>query len=195
MLYPFSVSIEQYIASVGSLDKAWQCRPEKCPQCLNGRMDSHGFYSRTVTAPQWSGEIRVRRYWCSMCRRTVSLLPDFVLPYWRFTIVVMRLFLIARLVGQQTLAGAAAAAHSPTMPYQRGQQWIRRFRGQAQAIAAALSALVQPAEAEDFTAQAIGMLEKAGWLAAHRFVFEQLRMHLMGWPEFLVPDGKPPQSG
>jgi hypothetical protein len=157
-------------------------------------MDSHGFYNRTVAGMEWNGAIKVRRYLCKACRRTVSLLPDFVLPYWRFTILTIRLFLIGRLVRQQTLTAAAEAAQQSTMPYQRGQQWVRRFQRQAQAIAAALAALVRPIEAVDMTAQAIGMLEHAGWIAAHQFVFSELRMHLLGWPEFLAPDGKPPQS-
>jgi hypothetical protein len=31
------------------------------------------------------------------------------------------------------------------------------------------------------------MLESIGWLAAHRFLFSQLRMHLLGWPASLGP--------
>ena len=196
MLYPFSISIEQYIASAGKPEQARSCRPEKCPQCLNrSSMTAHGFYSRTVADVGWDGVIQVRRYLCIRCRRTVSLLPDFVLPYWRFTILVMRLFLTARLVKQKTLTTAAAAAGQAGMPYPRGQHWVRRFILQAQAIAAALASLVRPIEALDFTARAIGMLERAGWIAAHRFLFSQLRMHLMGWPEFLAPAGRPAQSG
>jgi hypothetical protein len=193
MLYPFAVSIEEYVACVGNPELVERCRPEKCPQCVEGRMEGHGFYRRTVEDGDWDGVIKVRRYLCVACRRTVSLLPEFVLPYWRFTIEVIRLFLIARLIQGQTLA--CAAAHSSAMPYQRGQQWVRRFVAQAQSIAAALAALVRPIEAADFPALAIGMLDQAGWIAAHRFLFSELRLHLMGWPEFLAPAGKPPESG
>ena len=123
------------------------------------------------------------------------MLPDFVLPYWRFTILVMRLFLMARLVKLETLRSAGETAKQAAMPYQRGQQWVRRFQRQAESIATALSALVRPIEAVDFVSRAIGMLDQAGWIGSHRFVFEQLRMHLMGWPEFLAPAGKPARSG
>jgi hypothetical protein len=34
------------------------------------------------------------------------------------------------------------------------------------------------------------MLESIGWIAAHRFLFAQLRAHLLGWPHFLVPQGR-----
>jgi hypothetical protein len=75
----------------------------------------------------------VRRYLCQACRRTVSLLPEFILPYLRSSLMVIALFLAARLLGGQTIEAAARAA-PPPMPYQRGQFWIRRFRGQAQTL-------------------------------------------------------------
>src|SRR2546426_2139434 len=61
----------------------------------------------------------------------VSLLPEFVLPYLRFTIRMMGMFLKARLAESQTLRAAAEAAKQKDAPYQRGQGWVRRFRRQA----------------------------------------------------------------
>jgi hypothetical protein len=190
MLYPFRGSIQQYVECVGSIGEANRCRPERCPQCESKqRLVCHGFYKRTAMAMDWDGVIRVRRYLCKACRRTVSLLPEFVLPYLRFAIVVMAAFLKARLWRAQTLNAAAEAAHQQGMPYQRGQQWVRRFRWQAESISAALATLVPPMTACDFVEKAIRMLEATGWVEAHRFLFEQLRQHLLGWPEFLAPDG------
>jgi hypothetical protein len=54
----------------------------------------------------FDGMIRVRRYLCC-CKRTVSLLPEFALPYLRFGIVVIALFLVARLLLGLTLKSAA----------------------------------------------------------------------------------------
>jgi hypothetical protein len=34
------------------------------------------------------------------------------------------------------------------------------------------------------------MLQSMGWIAAHRFLFSELRAHLLGWPDFLAPDGR-----
>jgi hypothetical protein len=136
-------------------------------------------------------EIRVQRFLCRACRRTVSLLPEFVLPYLRFTIKVIALFLAARLAEGKTLKAAAEAAHQPAMPYQRGQHWVRRFRRQAERISAGLTGLIRATAASDFVQRALSMLERAGWVSAHRFLFEQLRAHLLGWPEFLAPAGLP----
>ena len=139
----------------------------------------------------FDGSIRVRRYLCRSCRRTVSLLPQFALPYLRFGITVISLFLVARLLQGATLAVAAAKAAPTTMPYQqRGQFWVRRFSRQAAALCAALAALCAPAPASNFVCRALHMLESIGWVAAHRFLFAGLRMHLLGWPAFLAPDGR-----
>jgi hypothetical protein len=34
------------------------------------------------------------------------------------------------------------------------------------------------------------MLQSIGWIAAHRFLFSALRVHLLGWPALLAPDGR-----
>ena len=187
ILHPFAGSVQQYIEQLADPD----CyRPGHCPQCQTKHpLTAHGFYTRTLIDTAFDGVIRVRRYLCQACRRTVSLLPEFVLPYLRSSLTVIALFLIARLLRGQTLQSAAASA-PPPMPYQRGQFWVRRFRAQAEALCAALAALTQPAPAPDFVHRALAMLESTGWIAAHRFLFAGVRCHLLGWPRGLAPDGR-----
>jgi hypothetical protein len=139
---------------------------------------------------EFEGTIRVRRYMCRFCKHTVSLLPEFAMPYLRFSVSVIALFLIARLLGCRTLRASAAAATQPTMPYQRGQFWIRRFQRQAGALCMALVALTTPIATADIGTRALQMLGVIGWVAAHRFLFSELRAHLLGWPRFLAPDGR-----
>jgi transposase-like protein len=187
ILHPFAGSVRQYAEQLANPD----CyRPGHCPQCQSKHpLTAHGFYTRTLIDAAFDGVIRVRRYLCQICQRTVSLLPEFVLPYLRSSLTVIALFLIAHLLGGQRLAAAAGAA-SPPMPYQRGQFWIRRFRAQAEALCAALAALTQPAPAPDFVHRALTMFESTGWIAAHRFLFAGVRCHLLGWPRGLAPDGR-----
>ena len=190
MLYPFGGSIQQYVERIGSGEEANRWRPASCPQCESKQsLVCHGFYKRTVADVDSDYMIRVRRYLCAACHRTVSLLPEFALPYLRFTIMVIGAFLKARLLSGQTLKAAAETAHQAGMPYQRGQQWVRRFQRQAESVSAALAALVRPIVASDFVSKEIVMLEETGWVEAHRFLFQQLRQHLLGWPEFLAPAG------
>lgn len=189
ILYPFVGSIQQYNKQCAASSPQAPC---SCAMCgTKKHLRAHGFYWRTVSSPDFDGPIRIRRYLCLACRRTISLLPEFVLPYVRSTITVLGLFLRARLLDRKTLKESAAAAGDSGMPYQRGQQWVRRFCRQATALPAALAALTKPPEAVDFVVRALTMLEATGWLAAHRFLFDRLRMHLLGWPRFLAPHGLP----
>jgi hypothetical protein len=187
ILHPFAGSVQQYNEQLSDPEAH---RPDSCPQCQDKRpLTAHGFYTRTLVDTAFDGVIRVRRYLCNACRRTVSLLPEFILPYLRSSLIVIALFLIARLLGGQTRASAIRAA-PPPMPYQRGQFWTRRFRAQAVTLCATLSALTHPTPAPDFVHRALAMLESTGWIAAHRFLFAGVRCHLLGWPRGLAPDGR-----
>jgi hypothetical protein len=188
ILHPFAGSIQQYSEAMSDPDRY---RPDHCPQCdAKEPLTGHGFYRRTLVDTGFDGVIRVRRYLCRLCKRTVSLLPEFALPWLRFSLTVISLFLMARLLQGLTLVAAARAASQPAMPYQRGQFWIRRFRKQAPALGVSLTPLAAPTPAADFVARALGMLESIGWIAAHRFLFSELRAHLLGWPHFLAPQGR-----
>lgn len=59
-------------------------RPSECPQCKqHGTLRAIGFYSRSVTESR-SGKIvaiKVRRFVCEHCHKTLSLLPSFAQPY------------------------------------------------------------------------------------------------------------------
>lgn len=188
ILHPFLGSAQQYAEEIADVDLY---RPGQCLQCQSQQpLTGHGFYRRTLVDVGFDESIRVRRYLCRSCKRTVSLLPHFALPYLRFSISVISLFLIARLLTGRSLQAAAAAATLAAMPYQRGQFWIRRFQKQAEPLCAALAELAVPPAAPNFVTKALLMLQAIGWMAAHRFLFADLRMHLLGWPAFLAPDGR-----
>ena len=166
ILHPFSGSLQQYDAAIADPDRY---RPDHCPQCeVKHPLTAHGFYRRTLVDVGWDSSIRVRRYLCRSCKRTVSLLPEFALPYLRFSIALIALFLVARLLEGRTLRAAAAAASQPHMP---------------------------PPSAASFVTRGLLMLQALGWIAAHRFLFAELRCHLLGWPPFLAPHGRPTTLG
>jgi len=108
ILQPFAGSIQQYAQEIADPDRY---RPDPCPQCQSQHsLIAHGFYRRTLVDAGFDDAIRVRRYLCRSCKRTVSLLPQFALPYLRFSIPVIAPFLVARLLQGATLAAAAVAA-------------------------------------------------------------------------------------
>lgn len=183
MLYPQSGSIQQYMEQIDSPDCG---RPSSCPQCrAKDPLMAHGFYRRTIVDEGFDGVIRIRRYLCRACQRTVSLLPEWALPFMRFTISVIAKTVRARLKGNCDWKAA-----SPEAPYQRGQHWVRRFRKQAEALSVAMIALTAVVQASSFVDRALGMLEQTGWTSAHRFLFSGLRMHLLGWGRSLAPQGQ-----
>ena len=186
ILHPFAGSVQQYEQQLDDIDLH---RPRHCPQCQDQRpLTAHGFYTRTLTCLNFDGALRVRRYLCLACRRTVSLLPEFALPYLRSSITVIALVLTARLL-ENKLWQAITATLLFAMTYQRGQFWVRRFHRQAESLCAALAALTKPAPAPGLVDRALCMLAATGWIPAHRFLFAHLRHHLLGWPRSLAPRG------
>src|SRR2546430_9287583 len=114
ILHPFAGSVQQYAEQLANPDSY---RPGHCPQCqAKHPLTAHGFYTRTVIDTAFDGIIRVRRYLCQVCQRTVSILPEFILPYLRSSLTVIALFLIARLLRGQTLQSAAAPDALPARP-------------------------------------------------------------------------------
>ena len=186
-LHPFHGSIQEYLQALSDPNRY---RPDHCPLChAQDPLRAHGFYFRSVVDVSFDETIPVRRYLCLLCKRTVSLLPEFALPYLRFAVPVIGLFLVSRLLHGRTLGKAAGAALQPNMPYQRGQSWVRRFKQQAEALSAALCSVTPVTEARDFLTRALQMIETTGWIPAHRFLFAEMRIHLLGWPRFLTPHG------
>jgi hypothetical protein len=187
ILHPFVGSPQQYAEHILDPDRD---RLQHCPLCqAREPLWAHGFYCRTLVEMGWEGAIRVRRFLCRVCRRTISLLPQFALPYLRFSVVVICQFLSARLLQGRTLVAAALTAGQAGMPYQRGQFWVRRFCRQAEALAAALADRVPAPPAADFVTRALQKIQARGAIASHRFLLGQLRMHLLGWPLSLAPAG------
>jgi hypothetical protein len=183
MLHAHSGSIQQYVKQIDDPDCG---RPCSCPQCqAKEPLTAHGFYRRTIVDPAFDGVIRIRRYLCQGCLRTVSLLPEWALPFMRFSIPLIAKTVKARLMDNQVWKVAA-----PEASYQRGQHWVRRFAKQAEPISAAMAALTAVSAASSFVFKALAMLEKTGWTVAHRFLFSELRMHLLGWGPSLAPHGR-----
>lgn len=183
ILYPRSISIQQYMEQIDDPDS---CRPSRCPQCeTKETMTAHGFYSRTIVDEAFDGVVRIRRYLCRACLRTISLLPEWALPFMRFSIAVIAKTVKARVAENREWKVAA-----PGAPHQRGQHWVRRFTQQAEGLSLAMAALTAAIAVPSFVFKALGMLEKAGWMGAHRFLFRELRMHLLGWGPSLAPCGR-----
>jgi hypothetical protein len=106
-------------------------RPAMCPYCGNwAALEAHGYYQRWVSAFEAVGRlvrIRVRRFFCRRCERTVSLLPSFALTY-----RLLNSELVERFLTGQPLRGAE----------QRWQALLQRYRARAERFYPQLVALI-----------------------------------------------------
>lgn len=58
-----------------------------CLQCkARGQMHRHGFYWRNGITEDEEVRVPICRYKCTVCKKTTSLLPDFLIPYFQHTV-------------------------------------------------------------------------------------------------------------
>lgn len=64
--------------------------PRQCPICKRQySLKKHGGYERNVISPHYSCYIYIHRYYCSHCGHTISLLPNFCIPYYQYVLSVI----------------------------------------------------------------------------------------------------------
>jgi hypothetical protein len=78
---------KDYVAKRGAGE--YPDAPKKCPygDCgINIEMKKNGFYRRFLITITFSGKIRIRRYKCLKCGRTLSMLPSFCLSGYSYSV-------------------------------------------------------------------------------------------------------------
>lgn len=66
--------------------------PLKCPHPDCGvrvKMKKHGFYSRWLIDTRFMGKIKVRRYKCPLCGKTISMLPSWCISGFQYSINII----------------------------------------------------------------------------------------------------------
>jgi len=95
-------------------------------------MEKHGFYWRRVFLPQGSlARVGVHRYRCTVCRRTVSFLPDFCVPYKHFGADVIQGVLAAVLLlrlSARAVAGVNSLYNAASFTRFSVGQWMEHFQ-------------------------------------------------------------------
>jgi hypothetical protein len=99
-----------------------------CPFCRRTHpLRRHGTYSRTVVTENETFKIDVRRFLCVSTGRTVSLLPDFLVPRKQHSCGVIISFFYAWAIAGLSISLAAGRATSAYPSRQKAQAWIRGF--------------------------------------------------------------------
>lgn len=92
----FSNFIHQYL----SLGKAFFYPAQYgCKHCgYRGRLHRHGYYSRNVITVFGTFRIQILRVKCPCCKKTHSLLPHFLIPYFQYSFYTIFLLLFQNYV-------------------------------------------------------------------------------------------------
>lgn len=77
--------------------------PRDCPHCAATKpLVGHGSYRRTACDEKRLLVIRIKRFLCTLCRHTISLLPSFCLPYRHYLASVIQTVLSLRFQTQSS---------------------------------------------------------------------------------------------
>jgi len=108
-------------------------RPERCPHCgVNGSLIGHGYYWRKPRDQLRVYRLKVKRWQCKECKRTVSVLPNFLLSYRHYLLEVIAAILALRLESLASWAVILASNASEGYPALRTiQRWCGSFWNQA----------------------------------------------------------------
>jgi len=127
-------------------------RPEACPIChAAGHMISHGSYPRQKpldATPEPPQPVQVRRWLCTACKHTTSMLPDIFHRYRQYTWAVIGAALIRRFVLGQTWNQIQAELSkmpddvAPAPSVDSIRRWCQAYAGYAQAWLKAMLAVL-----------------------------------------------------
>ena len=108
-------------------------RPGNCPNCLaEGQMIGHGSYQRQPQDGRQSWEIRIKRWRCKVCGKTVSVLPSFLLRYRHYLLEVIQLVLSSRFEKTAYWEEVIAKHSHQGLPAKRTvQRWCASYGEQA----------------------------------------------------------------
>jgi transposase-like protein len=104
-------------------------RPTGCPCCGHHTLHRHGKYSRYVYTEDQRVRITVLRFLCTACRRTISILPDFIGRHQQMSWVVQEQVCAACEDGL-SMEEAASTVSPPAGPIspRTVRKWWRKWR-------------------------------------------------------------------
>jgi hypothetical protein len=95
ILFYTESNVESYSNGTGYYPEA----PSRCPHCqIPVKMSKHGFYKRYIIHTTYEGNIRIRRYICHDCCKTVSMLPSFCVPRYQYSVEIIIMSLLTAIL-------------------------------------------------------------------------------------------------
>ncbi len=170
-------SIQTYLA----LDLAIRClRPTTCPDCgADHSFIGHGFYLRKPLDAQQAYLIRIKRWYCTACHHTLSLLPSFLLRFRHYLLEVIQAVVVARYEEAASWRQVATHCASHGAPSPRTmKRWCQSFATQAPAWWMAIEQTL--AQHDPVTPWLDALGQNAGPLDPPRALLAA-SLHLLAW--------------
>lgn len=124
IVLPLAHSVQGYLRRYGQVGPNL---PLRCGHCHTQPLHRHGCYWRAVVCRWRIYRIPIYRWKCPNCRRTVSVLPDFLKPYARFLSFLREKAIWRRMAGWQW-ERIAQAVSSPAVSVVSVRTLLRWFK-------------------------------------------------------------------
>lgn len=161
-------------------------RPEECPHChtLNVLI-GHGFYQRKALGQARVYVLFIKRWYCTACGRTVSLLPSFLLRFRHYLLDVIQSVVVTRFEDGASWAQVTQRCAVEGAPSSRTiRRWCDSFADQAAGWWAAVQQTLAQHDAGSPLLDPLGA--SAGPREAPRALL-QAALHLLAWAKTRWP--------
>jgi hypothetical protein len=161
-------------------------RPNECPQCrVVDTLIGHGFYKRKALSPTQVYVLRIKRWYCKACQRTVSLLPSFLLRFRHYHLDVIQWVIVTRFEDGASWVQIARGGAVEGVPSSRTiRRWCDSFTEHASVWWAAVQRTLAEQDAASPLLDPLG--ESAGPRDAPRALL-QATLHLLAWAKTRWP--------
>lgn len=122
--YHFGISVEEY-AQRGRENEFPVFH--QCPNCHcigHGNVHRHGFYERFVVTEEITVKILICRWKCLNCGVNLSVLPDFLIPYFQYSLRTILMRVKQLLEKKQSCASGRQLLHFHLKRYIKNLQWV-----------------------------------------------------------------------
>ena len=156
--------------------------PAVCPHCqVSGTLIGHGFYERQPTDGQHDYRIQIKRWYCTACHVTTSLLPSFLLRFRHYLLSVIQSVVVARFEQHASWTQLSAQVSASGRPAAcTCVRWCQSFKQQA----ARWWAVVQQTLAQqDASSPVLDPLGEAAGPRAAPAALLHASLHLLAWAQ------------
>lgn len=184
IIQDFGGSVQDYVAHFARIVFL---RPACCPHCgQQDRLIGHGFYWRKAKDQIQVFRIRVKRWLCKACRRTLSVLPSFVLRFRHYLLAVIQAVVVARYEDQASWRETTQRCAQDGLPAPRTiGRWCRSFAEQAPAWWAAVQTTLAQQDSASSVLDPLG--SPSGPHEAPRALLDAA-IHLLAWAKTRWPE-------